>query len=87
MGSIWGLEDDHPNLKNIDFSVNIEWFLKDRPFLFDDCLELLGSFSALGGFLFGALGDSLGLTSGALDCSSVYLGALSASFLMLLRPS
>ena len=39
------------------------------------------------GFLLGALGDSLGLTSGALDCSSVYLGALSASFLMLLRPS
>ena len=39
------------------------------------------------GFLLGALGDSIGLTSGALGGSSVFLGALLASFLMLLRPS
>ena len=39
------------------------------------------------GFLLGALGGSLGLTSGALGCSSVSLGALLASFWMLLRPS
>ena len=47
-------------------------------------------FGALGGslgFLFGALGGSLGLTSGALGGSSVCLGALLASFWMLLRPS
>ena len=39
------------------------------------------------GFLLGALGDSLGLTSGALGGFSVSLGALLASFWMLLRPS
>ena len=37
------------------------------------------------GFLLGALGGSLGLTSGALGCSSVSLGALLASFWMVLR--
>ena len=47
----------------------------------------LGALAGSLGFLLGALGDSLGLTSGALDCSSVSLGALLASFLMLLRPS
>ena len=47
-------------------------------------------FRALGGslgFLLGALGGSLGFTSGALGCSAVSLGALLASFWMLLRPS
>ena len=39
------------------------------------------------GFLLGALGGSLGFTSGPLGCSSVSLGALLASFWMLLRPS
>ena len=39
------------------------------------------------GFLLGALGGSLGFTSGALGWSSVSLGALLASFLMLLRLS
>ena len=39
------------------------------------------------GFLLGALGGSIGLTSGALGGSSVCLGALLASFWMLLRLS
>ena len=39
------------------------------------------------GFLLGALGGSLGLTSGPLGCSAVSLGALLASFWMLLRLS
>ena len=39
------------------------------------------------GFLLGALGGSLRLTSGALGCSSVSLGALLGSFWMLLRLS
>ena len=47
----------------------------------------LGALDGSLGFLSGALGGSLGLTSGALGFSSVSLGALLASFWMLLRPS
>ena len=47
----------------------------------------LGALGGSLGFLLGALGGSLGFTSGALGCSSVSLGALLASFWMLLRPS
>ena len=49
--------------------------------------NLLGAFDGSLGFLLGGLGGSLGLTSGALGCSAVSLGALLASFWMLLRPS
>ena len=47
----------------------------------------LGALGGSLGFLLGALGGSLGFTSGALGCSSVSLGALLASFWMLLRLS
>ena len=47
----------------------------------------LGALGGSLGFLLGALGGSLGLTSGPLGCSAVSLGALLASFWMLLRPS
>ena len=39
------------------------------------------------GFFLGALGGSIGITSGASGGTSVSLGALLASFWMLLRPS
>ena len=53
--------------------------------LFDK--NCLGALDGSLGFLLGGLGGSLGFTSGALGCSSVCLGALLASFWVLLRPS
>ena len=38
LGSILDLQDDPPNLKNLDFASDIHWFLKDRLFIFQDGL-------------------------------------------------
>ena len=60
-------------------------FLLGHLVFFDQiCLGALGGSL---GFLLGALGGPLGLTSAALGCSSVSLGALLASFWLLLKPS
>ena len=45
LGSILDLQDDPPNLKNLDSSSDVHWFLKYRLFIFQDGLgSVLGIF-------------------------------------------
>ena len=39
MGSILDLQDDHPNLQSLDFSVDVHCTLKDGHFLCGDGIE------------------------------------------------
>ena len=57
LGSIWDLQDDPPNLKNLDFSKYIHLFLKDRCFVFQDGL---GSVLEVSWAPFGSSWGSLG---------------------------
>ena len=59
--SILSLQDDPPNLKNLDFSLDIHRFLKNQGFRYEDGLEsVLGPFSAPLGCSWGSLGSNFG---------------------------
>ena len=63
LGSILDLQDDPPNLKNNDSSLEIHHVLKNRLFIFQDGL---GSFLEVSWAPFGSSWGSLGRPLGAL---------------------